>query len=330
MTGPESTPPAPEELPAVTPPSAGFFVQLFVVPALIVVGIMSVWYLFGKIASGDGSVDEYIAIIKSDRGDRWKAALDLSQLLREDSPYAKDRALALTLTDELNKALDAGESADQQYVEYLVGAVGSFQLPIGSPMLRQAARPDHKRSIRRAALIALGNLAVRCGDLNDPNVVPELIGYLGDDDGELRKISVIVLGKLNDNRAIGPLKTILGDARPEVRHLAARSLAELGDASGLVVIPEMLDEASLRKLFVIQTESGENVVDEQMVGGTLHNAMVSLRDLVAKRPATDFTPVIAPLEELATDPNPRVATEAKEVLLKIKSAASQPEKQIKS
>ena len=40
-------------LPPVEPPSAGFIVQLFVVPALIVLAVVGVWALFGKIASSD-------------------------------------------------------------------------------------------------------------------------------------------------------------------------------------------------------------------------------------------------------------------------------------
>ncbi|MEZ6061328.1 MAG: hypothetical protein R3C19_13370 [Planctomycetaceae bacterium] len=40
----------PEELPPVEPPSAGFIVQLFLIPALIVAAVIGVWALFGKLA----------------------------------------------------------------------------------------------------------------------------------------------------------------------------------------------------------------------------------------------------------------------------------------
>src|SRR5260221_2851629 len=43
----------PEDPPPVQPPSAGFIIQLFVVPGLIVLAIVAVWALFGKLASGE-------------------------------------------------------------------------------------------------------------------------------------------------------------------------------------------------------------------------------------------------------------------------------------
>src|SRR5258708_16001213 len=43
----------PEDLPPVEPPSAGFIIQLFVVPGLIVLAIVGVWLLFGKLATGE-------------------------------------------------------------------------------------------------------------------------------------------------------------------------------------------------------------------------------------------------------------------------------------
>jgi len=41
----------PENLPPVEPPSAGFIIQLFVVPGLIVLAIVGVYLLFGKLAT---------------------------------------------------------------------------------------------------------------------------------------------------------------------------------------------------------------------------------------------------------------------------------------
>ena len=41
------------DLPPVEPPSAGFVVQLFVIPAAVVVVVIIVWLLFGKLAGGE-------------------------------------------------------------------------------------------------------------------------------------------------------------------------------------------------------------------------------------------------------------------------------------
>ena len=55
---PDEPPPLPD-LPPVEPPSAGFVVQLFVIP-LVVVVVIIVWLLFGKLAGGDGAAMEYV------------------------------------------------------------------------------------------------------------------------------------------------------------------------------------------------------------------------------------------------------------------------------
>ncbi|MBV8266772.1 MAG: hypothetical protein JO252_10645, partial [Planctomycetaceae bacterium] len=41
------------DLPPVEAPSAGFIVQLFVIPAVIVAVVIVVWLLFGKLAGGE-------------------------------------------------------------------------------------------------------------------------------------------------------------------------------------------------------------------------------------------------------------------------------------
>src|SRR5206468_1762631 len=42
----------PVDLPPVEPPTAGFILQLFVIPAIIVAVVVVVWLLFGKLAGG--------------------------------------------------------------------------------------------------------------------------------------------------------------------------------------------------------------------------------------------------------------------------------------
>ena len=53
-------PPALPELPPVEAPSAGFVVQLFVIPAAVVVVVVIVWLLFGKLAGGERDAMEYV------------------------------------------------------------------------------------------------------------------------------------------------------------------------------------------------------------------------------------------------------------------------------
>src|SRR5579872_5571647 len=72
-------------LPPVKPPSAGFFVQLFVVPALIVMAVVGVWALFGKIASSDEDWRDLVEDIRNtNEHRRWRGAYGLAMLLERD------------------------------------------------------------------------------------------------------------------------------------------------------------------------------------------------------------------------------------------------------
>ena len=72
----------PEELPPVKPPSAGFIVQLFLIPALIVMAVVAVWALFGRLA--DSGTDWAQLVVELGSGNehrRWRAAQELQKCL---------------------------------------------------------------------------------------------------------------------------------------------------------------------------------------------------------------------------------------------------------
>ena len=56
-------PPVPD-LPPVEAPSAAFIVQLFVIPAVVVLVVICVWLLFGKLAGGERDAMEYVRLIR--------------------------------------------------------------------------------------------------------------------------------------------------------------------------------------------------------------------------------------------------------------------------
>src|SRR5437660_8463498 len=75
----------PEDLPPVQPPSAGFIIQLFVVPGLIVMAIVGVYLLFGKLASGEQDWQSLLVELKHpNEHRRWRGALGLGQVLNAD------------------------------------------------------------------------------------------------------------------------------------------------------------------------------------------------------------------------------------------------------
>src|SRR3954463_7149381 len=104
-----SSAPLLSDLPPVEAPSAGFIVQLFVIPAVVVAVVIVVWLLFGKLAGGERDAMEYVRLLRSPSAN-WRAAFELASLIQNDSHLARDPQLLGELTDLLNHDLDAGEN----------------------------------------------------------------------------------------------------------------------------------------------------------------------------------------------------------------------------
>src|SRR3954469_20434221 len=85
--------PALTELPPVEAPTAGFIVQLFVIPAVIVFVVIVVWLLFGKLAGGERDAMEYVRMIRAS-ATNWRsanrAAFELASLIQNDPKLASD------------------------------------------------------------------------------------------------------------------------------------------------------------------------------------------------------------------------------------------------
>ena len=71
-----------DSLPPVEPPSAGFLVQLFLVPAIIVAIIVCVWLAFHWLAHLGNDPQAYVRTLRRDNEGRWQAALNLANDLR--------------------------------------------------------------------------------------------------------------------------------------------------------------------------------------------------------------------------------------------------------
>src|SRR4051794_31321105 len=97
------------DLPPVEPPSAGFILQLFVIPAIVVAVLIVVYLLFGKIAGGERGALEYVQKIKSDSGD-WRSAFELASLIQNDAKLSRDPKLLGELTELLASELRRKES----------------------------------------------------------------------------------------------------------------------------------------------------------------------------------------------------------------------------
>jgi hypothetical protein len=106
----------PGGLPAVKPPSGRFILQLFLIPGLIVVGLIIV-FSFGSLAwVGSSSPESFLSRLDNSNPDiRWRAAHELAQVLKrpESLELASNPDFALDIAERLTKALAELEQAEE-------------------------------------------------------------------------------------------------------------------------------------------------------------------------------------------------------------------------
>ena len=164
-------PPALPDLPPVEAPSAGFVVQLFVIPAIVVAVVIFVWLLFGKLAGGERDPADYVRRLRQASGD-WRSAFELASLIQNDAKLASDPHLLGELSDLLSTELKTKE-VDPKLTVYLIKSLGAFQTLDASladgrkvdPIepLVQSLRPGSEPAIRMEAAATLAKQAARLG-----------------------------------------------------------------------------------------------------------------------------------------------------------------------
>src|ERR1700757_5274127 len=97
-------------LPPVEPPSAGFIVQLFVVPGAIVTIIVLVWLMFNWLAQQGNDPDYYIEALSRNNDARWQAAATLADALQNDTDRTlrNNADMAQKLADILETEMATG------------------------------------------------------------------------------------------------------------------------------------------------------------------------------------------------------------------------------
>src|SRR5215213_1368621 len=105
-----------ELLPPVEPPSAGFIIQLFVVPAVIVAAVVLLWFLIESLARrSEQDPDQIVAALRSSNQARFQRAKELADMLRLPERYPElkiNRELAQKLAVYLDELVEAGDSSD--------------------------------------------------------------------------------------------------------------------------------------------------------------------------------------------------------------------------
>ena len=163
---PDRDQPPPIALPEVKPPSAGFLIQLFVVPALIVFVIVMVWLAIKWLTMDAGDPHKYLDQIRTNTRNRWNVALQLATALADprydaiklDGAYMQ--GLADVLAEELERP---SEPKDPMLIRvYLCRALQQFRVADGLPVLIRAANQQRDPASiegRIAAVEAIGRLA---------------------------------------------------------------------------------------------------------------------------------------------------------------------------
>jgi hypothetical protein len=245
---------SPDSLPPVEPPTAGFLVQLFLVPAMIVTIIVFVWLAFHWLAQLGNDPEGYVRTLRRANEGRWQAALNLANDLRgaggaalkHDTKLAAD--LAGILADEVasGRPRNVGHSGEQSRTLclYLCRALGEFAVPeAAAPLIARAADTTDSQVARGAveALAVLASNLAATGGFPDPAAVTTALRTAAtSDDAGVRSAAAFTLGVVGGTDAVVQLDRLVADPADDVRFNAAVGLARQGRTDAYETLEEML------------------------------------------------------------------------------------------
>ena len=325
---------ADDSLPPVEAPNAGFLVQLFLVPALIVGIIVCVYLAFYWLAHMGNDPEASLKALQRNTAGRWHAALNFADDLRgrQGARLKNDPALAGQLAAILDAEVASGRprAADDPRLPerpstlctYLCRALGEFAVPeAAAPLLARITDPSLPQ-VSQAAVEAIAVLAVNLRQVNrefpDPAAVnAALVAASRSDDAALRSRAAYSIGVVSGVAGRDRLVEMLADDNDNVRYNAAVGLARVGDGAGWDTLGEMLAQPDV----VAAPEDQEAQARRYKRVVVVVNALRGLGLLVDARggPCPDaIVTAIAPLEK---DPAPDVREAAIALRRKIERLA---------
>ena len=299
-------------LPPVEPPSAGFLVQLFLVPGLIVAIIVGVWLTFHWLAHLGQDPQAYVRTLRRDNEGRWQAALNLANDLR--GPGGAALKADTTLAGELGRILEdeskSGRTGEQSQMlrVYLCRALGEFTIPEAlAPLVSRAgdtSQPQVARAAVEAIAVLSSNLTIAGTMPAGREVTDAIVAASRSDDAAVRSAAAFTLGVVGA-KGTGPaddrLQALLADANDDVRYNTALALARLGDDDCLDTLEEML---SLPDEPPTNPEARDDVAQSKRYKRALV-VLNALRGLALLVDSTNDPPpeaILAKLKALAADP----------------------------
>ena len=267
MTGPASTEPAitpassatqirPEELPPVEPPSAGYIVQLFLIPALIVAAVIGVWALFGKLADSDTDWQQLVSELGSaNEHRRWRAALGLAHVLKNEQlpadesgvPLSEQPAVANALTDLFKESLASNSTLedDIKHQDFLARTLGSLRVDeVVVPVLIMAMEADQNIEVRKSSMMSLAMIAGHHFEeqaaAQNGTTLPQNRASGSNSVMSLRQ--PLSQPTLSDPAVSEKLRLAAQDEDPIIRHLAAYVLALVSGDEAIEALKLLLSD----------------------------------------------------------------------------------------
>jgi HEAT repeat protein len=283
---PNSPPPTPQtDLPKESPRTILF--QFVVFPLGVVFIAVLIFFLFGKLATDEQGIPDYINAIRSGSShERWQAAYQLSKSLKRGEAKRYPNLEHDVATLYVNSKTD--DPRIRRYLGMVLGQLGDRR---ATPLLLDGLN-DRVVDNRIYALMALG-------ELHDPGAVPRIAQAVSDEDKDVRATAYYTLGEIGNVSAVPILVKGLEDQTPDVRWNAAIALALLGDPRALGTLREVLDRSRLNSVTGMREDQKED-------------AMIVAMSAYAKLAGKDAAP---DLQRIASsDPSLRVRAAAKQAL----------------
>jgi len=230
------------EEPPVRQTTSFLVLQFFIFPLSIVAVCVTVFVIFGLIASEGKGPRQYLDEVRTGSANRrWQAAFELTKVLQaHKDPALKDPRFV----DEAVRTFSESAGDDPRVRRYLALALGRLGDRRAVPALLQAAKDsaaDGPHADPETQIYSVWAL----GAIGDPSAEPELVELARSEDAGVRKTAVHALGSFPGEESRTTLVSALGDRIEDVRWNAAVALARRRDPAAAPVLLEMLDRAHL-------------------------------------------------------------------------------------
>jgi HEAT repeat protein len=316
-------------LPPVEPPSAGFIMQLFVVPALIVVAVVCVWAFFGKIAASEDDWRELVEDIRNtNEHRRWRGADGLARLLQNDQQLgvsgqhlAANPEIANTLVGLFDEQLKRHSQRDDDLKQeaFVARTLGLLDAPkIVLPALERGMQPEQDREVRKNSIASIAVIAGRASEnhhpLDEAELVKDLITSSSDSDALIRDVSTFALGLIPTEQSRDRLRVLLADADVDTRVNAAVGLARQKSTAGFDVFTKVLQSDAPR-----DNPSAGDLEELLALKNALHAVKILAGDWTPKQ-RSELESLIEPISRGHAEP--RIRTNAIDALVSLRGATA--------